>query len=950
MSNLNGTSTMISQLMEAAMSRSLWCTFTSCFNSRKTRKLSIIITLVVVWQYVAILADLYLHATAIGNSQQLPGPTVPSTRSLEIATNCSEISYLNNCASQIKNPRKTLTVYQNTSDTLQIRSNEEGIYLLQSPPSEKAYSYSGSGVFLRPSCVPISSICNLKARYGAMTNYSCPGTLWYASGNTVTKRFDVNVTSAINSQGKYVASNPMHAIITARFSKVSTNYDSEFVTEVHGDLSILLHCQILASKIDYVITLGSLKVSSQGNLTNSQLFTLGAASMNYNMAVRSIIDVEVIAYKGNSTLLANSFAQQWARATVSAFSPIIQENSTGGGYSYAIEVNKDQTIVPLSAVSIYAIIVILPLLIFSYICAYSLFNRHTNWILAEFICIPQRLIYQALVNEHNMNDGCSEILAAQANRMQKIECSVELIDMNLRSPIFQGIILGWAVSIIIILLMLAAGTQGQRKDFNVIWDLRVGLFLTAVTVITRTTSFVAGLMVPAILSGILAINKISNLNGSGKTISQLMEASMSHSLLCTLKSCFNSGQTRKLAIAIALVFTWQYLATIADLYLHTTAIGHSQQMPGTSVSSTRSLDIETNCSDTSLINNCVARLRGMKNPDKAFDVYYNTSDSLKVWHTNDGVYLLQSPPSEQTYAYSGSAVFLRPFCKPISSVCNLRSINSTVTSYNCPKTLWSASGSLLNVNSTKPTDIGVNVTNRNLVLRQSYIASNPIEAIAFARYVKDYSTNYDSEFVSELNGNITILLHCQLLSSVVDYVVTLGSLKASPQRNLTNSQLFNLGVASTQYEVIRIAQRDIEIVTYKGNSTLFSDAFAQQWAHATISAFSVMVQGNGTASGYSYTFEEDKDQSIVPLSATLVYAFVITFPLLIFSCICLFSLRNTPISWTLAEFLCAPQRLFYQLLIGTHHVNDGCLNNLTEQTERIKNIECSITEDGHFEL
>ncbi|CAG8566707.1 19181_t:CDS:2, partial [Racocetra fulgida] len=645
------------------------------------------IALVILWQYAATLADLYLHATAIGNSQQMPGPTIPSASSLEIANNCSEISYSNNCASQNQNPRKVLTVYQNTSDTLQIRSNDDGIYLLQSPPSEKVYSYSGSGVFLRSSCVPISSICNLKARYGSNTNYSCPGTLWFASGNTVTKNFDINVTSAINNQGKYIASNPIHAIITARYSKADSDYDSEFVTEVHGDLSILLHCQLLASKINYVITLGSLKVSSQENLTNSQLFTLGAASMNYNMAFRSMIDVQVIANKGNSTLFANSFAQQWARATIAAFSPIVQENSAGGGYSYTIEVNKDQTIVPLSAVAIYAIIVILPL--------------------------------------------------------------------------------------------------------------------------------------------------------------QLMQASMSHSLVCTLKSCFNSGQTRKLAIAIAFVFAWQYLATIADLYLHTTAIGNSQKLPGTTVSSTRSLDIATNCSDTSRLDNCVARKRGMKNGYKALEVYYNTSDSLKVWHTNDGVYLLQSPPAEQVYSYSGTAVFLQPSCKPISSVCNLRSISFNVTSYNCPKTLWSASSDLFN-NDTVGIDIGINVTNTNLVLQQNYVASNPIEAIAFVRYVKDYSTNYDSEFVRELNGNVTILLHCQLLSSVVDYVVTLGSLKASPQRNLTNSQLFNLG-----------------------NSTLFADTFAQQWAHATISAFSVMVQGNGTASGYSYTLEEDKNQSIVPLSATL---------------------------------------------------------------------------------
>ncbi|KAF0450875.1 hypothetical protein F8M41_002088 [Gigaspora margarita] len=520
--------------------------------------------------------------------------------------------------------------------------------------------------------------------------------------------------------------------------------------------------------------------------------------------------------------------------------------------------------------------------------------------------------------------------------------------MNLRSPIFQGIILGWAAIIILLILALAAGTNSQRENFNVIWDLRVGLLLTAVTIITKSISFVAGFMVPAILSGMLALNRISNLSGPGTSIIQLMEASMSHSLSCTLKTCFTSSKTRKLAVAIVLVFAWQYSAAIANLSLHATAVGNPQKLPGLVIQNPMSLEIATNCSDTALSDNCVARKRGMKNQDKALEVYYNISDSLKIWKSNGGVYLLQSPPPEQAYSYSGSAVFLRPSCKPISSACNLRSINSNAPSINCPKTLWSATGDLFNTNDTSITNVGINVTNMNLISNR-YLASNPIQAINFARYVKDYSTNYDSEFVRELNGNITILLHCQILASTVDYVVTLGSLKASPRKNLTNSQLFNLGVASSQYLKSRLV-RDIEIVSYTGNSTLFADAFAQRWAYTTISAFSVMVQGNGTGGGSSYTLEEDKDQSVVPLLVILAYAFVIIFPLLIFSILSLFSLRNSHINWTLAESLCTPQRLFYQLLIGAHHVNDGCLNSLTEQEKVTKNIECNIREEGHLEL
>ncbi|RIB24908.1 hypothetical protein C2G38_2068875, partial [Gigaspora rosea] len=401
------------------------------------------------------------------------------------------------------------------------------------------------------------------------------------------------------------------------------------------------------------------------------------------------------------------------------------------------------------------------------------------------------------------------------------------------------------------------------------------LLLTAVTVITRSISFVAGFMVPAILSGMLALNRISNLSGPGTSIIQFMETSMSQ--------------------------------IIADLSLHSTAVGNPQKLPGLVMQNPLSLEIATNCSDTNLTINCVRRRRGMKNQDKALEVYYNISDTLKVWNSNGGVYLLQSPPPEQAYSYSGSAVFLQPSCKPISSVCNLRSIKFDAPSFNCPETLWSASGDLFNSNNTVFNYTGINVTTR-------------------------------------IKWNITILLHCQILASTVDYVVTLGSLKASPRKNLTNSQLFNLGVASTTYFSTRLV-RDIEIVSCTGNSTLFADEFAQRWAYTTISAFSVMVQGNGKGDGYSYTLEEDKDQSVVPLPFILAYAFVIIFPLLIFSIISLFSLRNSNINWTLAESLCTPQRLFYQLLIGAHHVNDGCLNSLTEQEKVTKNTEYNIREE-----
>jgi hypothetical protein len=192
-------------------------------------------------------------------------------------------------------------------------------------------------------------------------------------------------------------------------------------------------------------------------------------------------------------------------------------------------------------------------------------------------------------------------------------------------------------------------------------------------------------MVPAILAGMIVLNRISKLDGSGTNISKLMEASMSRSLWCTITTCFSTGKTRKLAIIIALVLLWQYLASAADLYLHITVIGNSQQLPGLTIPSTRALDIATNCTETDTLDNCVKRKRGMKNHARVLKVYQNVSDSLVTWQSDDGIYLIQSPPLEKTYSYSGSGVFLRPSCKPISSICNLKARYGARTDYSCPE-------------------------------------------------------------------------------------------------------------------------------------------------------------------------------------------------------------------------------------------------------------------------
>ncbi|GBB87703.1 hypothetical protein RclHR1_01420006 [Rhizophagus clarus] len=409
------------------------------------------------------------------------------------------------------------------------------------------------------------------------------------------------------------------------------------------------------------------------------------------------------------------------------------------------------------------------------------------------------------------------------------------------SSIFQGVILGWIASILILVFAVFVGMWGKMTGVDIVWDLRVGLFLTAVTVTTRVISFIACYMMPAILAGMLVLGKIPALNGSGTMISQLIEASITRGPLCTLKACFNSDGTRILSVVIASVLVWQYIVSLSDLYLHITAVGRSQQLPGLMVPSARSLNIATNCSLDHL-DTCSRFKRGITNPGKALKIYQNASDTFQIWNNNDGVYILQSPPLNTSYAYSGSGILLKPSCEPISSICNLKARYGAMTNYSCPESLWYASGNTQTVVSD------VNVTSEiDDPIAGTITALNPIHAIVTIRYGIEDSTEYDPEFVKEVHGFLSILLHCQISSSVIEYVITLGSLKSSPLGNLTNSQQFALGVLSSESKLVSRAIDDVEDVAHStGNSILFANSFAQKWAQATIAGFSSgAVEANG---------------------------------------------------------------------------------------------------------
>ncbi|CAB4475705.1 unnamed protein product [Rhizophagus irregularis] len=499
-----------------------------------------------------------------------------------------------------------------------------------------------------------------------------------------------------------------------------------------------------------------------------------------------------------------------------------------------------------------------------------------------------------------------------------------IVDTYLRSPIFQGIVLGWIASILIVMLAIFVGTISHMINFNVIWNLRVGIFLSIVTVITRIMSVVVGFMLPAISAGILSFIQIPVLKVPGATIIKLMDASMTRGLWSTLTSCFNSGRIYKLTIVVVSVLMWQYITSAVDLYVHITATGTVQQLPGQIILSARAINMATDCTEDIPVFSTCGQWESASNGG-----INDLARALETYQTQARPYKFGALMVEFTF-YNH-----RPQYKPIHTL---------------GQTLWSASG---NTQEHGINDAYVNLT--TLIYKREldiYISDNPVRAIISARYPRGWFEDYDSEFVREMHGDLSILMHCQIHASLIEYVITLGTIKATTFGNLTNAHLIALAGASTRMN--QRACHDIANIVYKGNSALFVNAFAQQWALATIASFTGAVQENEeNGRGYNYVLEVDIEQTVVPLSAVLLYAIVIIFPPLIYSCICLYSLKNWSnnihINWVLAEFICIPQRLLYQTLIGEHYVDDACLKSLTMQEKILQKVEFDIkVEDGHI--
>ncbi|CAB5366489.1 unnamed protein product [Rhizophagus irregularis] len=509
-----------------------------------------------------------------------------------------------------------------------------------------------------------------------------------------------------------------------------------------------------------------------------------------------------------------------------------------------------------------------------------------------------------------------------------------IVDTYLRSPIFQGIVLGWIASILIVMLAIFVGTISHMINFNVIWNLRVGIFLSIVTVITRIMSVVVGFMLPAISAGILSFIQIPVLKVPGATIIKLMDASMTRGLWSTLTSCFNSGRIYKLTIVVVSVLMWQYITSAVDLYVHITATGTVQQLPGQIILSARAINMATDCTEDIPVFSTCGQWESASNG--------GINDLARALET----YQTQARP----YKFGALMVEFTFYNHRPHKICNLEKYSGPLTRYTCPETLWSASG---NTQEHGINDAYVNLT--TLIYKREldiYISDNPVRAIISARYPRGWFEDYDSEFVREMHGDLSILMHCQIHASLIEYVITLGTIKATTFGNLTNAHLIALAGASTRMN--QRACHDIANIVYKGNSALFVNAFAQQWALATIASFTGAVQENEeNGRGYNYVLEVDIEQTVVPLSAVLLYAIVIIFPPLIYSCICLYSLKNWSnnihINWVLAEFICIPQRLLYQTLIGEHYVDDACLKSLTMQEKILQKVEFDIkVEDGHI--
>ncbi|KAF0537250.1 hypothetical protein F8M41_008562 [Gigaspora margarita] len=418
---LNGLE--LSNLIKLGIERSILGIIASSRNKPKgLNMLWIWLTIVVLVPYLLATADIALHYWVTAEVILQEGQHKILNNAVQINPNCRNTGNfsgeLDTCAhwqaatgSGLRYPSYVSNFKKNLTTNIMGYYMNEGLVIMPRL-NDTIWNGNFKSYTIQANCTPVSTLCNLKADFGAQTSIKCPGSLYNVNGNIQ------NLTNMISPLGNGVSLNglliPTSAgqlgklewLISGQFaSNPSTTYDNEFVTEVHGSKAVITYCitKIMTSTVSFSKSNWGVKPDEPLDANTTRAVSFGIMEMSNEI----YIALEEVSFNGSSMSVAQEAERQLKLGIGGMLASVAVGNIEQNLGEISVADNITVTRIAIMALFLYGIaLVIIPLTIGGWILLNT--NRYTEGfdsngypvvvqtMLAEMLTITDRIVYDTI--------------------------------------------------------------------------------------------------------------------------------------------------------------------------------------------------------------------------------------------------------------------------------------------------------------------------------------------------------------------------------------------------------------------------------------------------------------------------------------------------------------------------------------------------------------------------
>jgi hypothetical protein len=235
----------------------------------KKNTIIIWLLLIIIFEYIINIIDLVFQNNTYQDIIFKDIKKIDSNTSLQFSPKCN-IKFNNECGfwetsigSGFVKPSYNFQILQNKAKDVEIKLiNNWGVLIPKL--SNDTFSVYGNGIGINVNCTSVSKICNLKARFGAMTSYNCPSTLMYANGNAHGELYNITILNETlnplrnNNSDTWLIKNPILILTIFKLPYDRfIEYDEGFVLSYHrNSIETIFSCNIDIRNIKYSYTHG----------------------------------------------------------------------------------------------------------------------------------------------------------------------------------------------------------------------------------------------------------------------------------------------------------------------------------------------------------------------------------------------------------------------------------------------------------------------------------------------------------------------------------------------------------------------------------------------------------------------------------------------------------------------------------------------------------------------